>query len=141
MANRVDMGGLNDYQGSSHSSDTNPFGKSAARFNATSARSASRKRQKVSSQLEKDTTAVLKPEPMDQAVDVDRLAAIAAADETVYIEDVERPGAAAVLSEVSRRARGKEGINLDNAKGLPERLGDKPLRLVIGGNNPSDHAW
>ena len=25
--------------------------------------------------------------------------------------------------------------------GLPEQLGDKPLRLVIVGSNPSDHAW
>ena len=26
-------------------------------------------------------------------------------------------------------------------KGLPERLGDKPLRAIIVGTNPSGHAW
>ena len=80
----------------------------------------------------------IKAEP---AVQVDRLAAVAAADQTVYPEDVDTAAAAAVLSDISKRARGREGINLDNAKGLPERLGNKPLRLIIGGNNPSDHAW
>ena len=73
--------------------------------------------------------------------DIDRMAAVAAADEAAYVEDLSRPAATAVLSEISRRACGKEGIDLKEAKGLPERLGDKPLRLIIGGNNPSDHAW
>ena len=73
-------------------------------------------------------------------VDIDRMAAVAAADEAAYIEDVSRP-AAPVLSEISIRARGKERLDLTKAKGLPERLGDKPLRLIIGGNNPSDNAW
>lgn len=27
------------------------------------------------------------------------------------------------------------------AEGLPERLGDKPLRAIIVGTNPSGHAW
>lgn len=46
-----------------------------------------------------------------------------------------------VLSAASLKARGRQKIPLENAKGLPERLGDMPLRLIIGGNNPSDHAW
>lgn len=83
----------------------------------------------------------IKAEPAAQVADVDRLAAVAAADQTVYSEDMDTAAATAVLSEISKRARGREGINLDNAKGLPERLGNKPLRLIIGGNNPSDHAW
>lgn len=47
----------------------------------------------------------------------------------------------ATLGAVSLQARGRQGICLDNARGVPERLGDMPLRLIIGGNNPSDHAW
>ena len=74
-------------------------------------------------------------------VDIDRMAAVAAADEAAYMEDVSRSAAPPVLSEISRRARGKEHLDLTKAKGLPERLGDKPLRLIIGGNNPSDDAW
>lgn len=84
---------------------------------------------------------IIKAEPAVQVADIDRLAAVAAADQTVYSEDVDTAAATAVLSEISKRARGREGINLHNAKGLPERLGNKPLRLIIGGNNPSDHAW
>lgn len=142
MADSIGLGELNYYEGSSHISCIDPLDKSTAHLNTASARSACRKRKMMSSQLlEKDTIAVPKSEPMDQAVNLDKLAAVAAADETVYTEDVERPGAAAMLSAISRRARGREGINLDDAKGLPERLGDKPLRLIIGGNNPSDHAW
>ena len=30
---------------------------------------------------------------------------------------------------------------LQEAPGLPEKLGDQALRLVIVGHNPSDHAW
>ena len=32
-------------------------------------------------------------------------------------------------------ARSKDGI------GVPEQLGSQPLRLLIVGSNPSDHAW
>ena len=78
-------------------------------------------------------------EPLN--VEIDRMAAVAAADEAAYMEDVRGPAADTVLSEISRRARGKEGINLQEAKRLPDRLGDKPLRLIVGCNNPSDHAW
>ena len=78
-------------------------------------------------------------------VDIDRMAAVAAADEAAYMEEVSRPAPAPapVLSEHSKRARGKAHscLDLTKAKGLPERLGDKPLRLIIGGNNPSDDAW
>lgn len=31
--------------------------------------------------------------------------------------------------------------SLQDAPGVPERLGDQPLRLIIVGHNPSDHAW
>ena len=48
---------------------------------------------------------------------------------------------AQLIPEYCKKARGKQGINLDNAVGVPERLGDAPLRLIVGGNNPSDHAW
>ena len=142
LADTIGLGNLIKQEGGSPAADRDPLDRAAAQSSATSARSASRKRQKMAPELlKRDMTAVVKAEPIDQAVDIDRLAAAAAADETVYKEDVERPAAAAVLSEISRRARGREGINLDDAIGLPERLGDKPLRLIIGGNNPSDHAW
>lgn len=49
--------------------------------------------------------------------------------------------AAQAMLEVCRKARGKQNICLDNAVGVPELLGDHPLRLIILGNNPSDHAW
>ena len=76
-------------------------------------------------------------------VNIDRMAAMAAADEAAYIIDVNRPASAPGLSDQSKRARGKaySCSDLRKAKGLPERLGDKPLRLIIGGNNPSDDAW
>ena len=142
MADTVGLGDFVKHESSSAVPDRDSLGRPAAQCSEISARSASRKRQKMASELrQRDIPAVVKAESIDQAVDIDRLAAIAAADETVYKEDVERPAAAAVLSEISRRARGREGINLDDAKGLPERLGDRPLRLIIGGNNPSDHAW
>ena len=60
------------------------------------------------------------------------MAAVAAADEAAYMEDVSRSAAPPVLSEISRRARGKEHLDLTKAKGLPERLGDKP---------PAPHHW
>ncbi len=142
MADIVGLGDIVKQESSSPVADRDPLGNTAAQSSAANARSASRKRQKMApALLKRDITALVKAEPTDQAVDIDRLAAAAAADETVYKEDVERPAAAAVLSEISRRARGREGINLDDAIGLPERLGDRPLRLIIGGNNPSDHAW
>lgn len=30
---------------------------------------------------------------------------------------------------------------LPECVGLPEKLGDAPLRLIIVGHNPSEHAW
>jgi hypothetical protein len=47
----------------------------------------------------------------------------------------------ATITALSLKARGKQKLCLDNAVGVPERLGDMPLRLMIVGNNPSDHAW
>lgn len=135
------LGGLESHKGRATASITARL-ELAPQGDARSAQSFSRKRQKMSYKLlRRDMTAVVKAEPLDQPVDIDRLGAVATADETVYTEDVERLVAVAVLSGISRRARGREGIDLDNARGLPERLGDRPLRLVIGGNNPSDHAW
>jgi TDG/mug DNA glycosylase family protein len=49
--------------------------------------------------------------------------------------------AAQLIPDYCKKARGRQGICLDNAVGVPERLGDQPLRLIVGGNNPSDHAW
>lgn len=61
-------------------------------------------------------------------------------DSAVVTAELKSSGAF-VLSAASLKARGKQKIPLENAKGLPERLGDMPLRLIVGGNNPSDHAW
>ena len=44
----------------------------------------------------------------------------------------------------TKRKRGSKADqlpSLQDAPGLPEKLGDQPLRLVIVGHNPSDHAW
>ena len=44
----------------------------------------------------------------------------------------------------AKRKRGSKADqlpSLQDAPGLPEKLGDQPLRLVIVGHNPSDHAW
>ena len=38
-------------------------------------------------------------------------------------------------------SKAEELPSLQDAAGLPERLGDQPLRLIIVGHNPSDHAW
>ncbi|KAK9815922.1 hypothetical protein WJX72_012023 [[Myrmecia] bisecta] len=35
----------------------------------------------------------------------------------------------------------RKKLCLDNAVGVPENLGDWPLRLIIVGTNPSEHAW
>ncbi|KAL0040019.1 hypothetical protein WJX79_002888 [Trebouxia sp. C0005] len=35
----------------------------------------------------------------------------------------------------------KQLPSLQDAPGVPEKLGDHPLRLIIVGHNPSDHAW
>lgn len=40
-----------------------------------------------------------------------------------------------------RSSKADELPSLQDAPGLPERLGDHPLRLIIVGHNPSDHAW
>ena len=40
-----------------------------------------------------------------------------------------------------RRSKVDELPSLQDAPGVPERLGDQPLRLIIVGHNPSDHAW
>ena len=134
--------GLVTHRGRGSATHAAQHGELAGQGDACSAQPISRKRQKMSYKLlKRDMTAIVKAEPSNQPVVIDRLAAVAAADETVYTEDIERPVAITVLSEISRRARGREGIDLSNAVGLPERLGDRPLRLIIGGNNPSDHAW
>lgn len=64
---------------------------------------APRKRQRVSTrppEQKKSATPAQKVQP--SSVGIDRMADIAAADETAYEEDVERPAAAALLSEISR---------------------------------------
>lgn len=40
-----------------------------------------------------------------------------------------------------RRSKVDDLPSLQDAPGVPERLGDQPLRLIIVGHNPSDHAW
>lgn len=40
-----------------------------------------------------------------------------------------------------RRTVGKVEIFEEGLDGLPERLGDDPLRMIIVGTNPSGHAW
>jgi len=42
-----------------------------------------------------------------------------------------------------KRKRGSkvELPSLQDALGVPEKLGEHPLRLIIVGHNPSDHAW
>lgn len=32
-------------------------------------------------------------------------------------------------------------LELQGYAGVPEKLGDAPLRLIIVGHNPSEHAW
>lgn len=49
-----------------------------------------------------------------------------------------------VLTNVAKRKRSSKADqlpSLQDAPGLPEKLGDQPLRLIIVGHNPSDHAW
>eukprot|EP00198_Chlamydomonas_reinhardtii_P014066 XP_001703403.1 predicted protein [Chlamydomonas reinhardtii] len=41
----------------------------------------------------------------------------------------------------SKTAKSDSIPSLDSAPGVPEKLGDDPLRLVIVGHNPSEHAW
>ncbi|KAG2442614.1 hypothetical protein HXX76_002699 [Chlamydomonas incerta] len=41
----------------------------------------------------------------------------------------------------STKSKSKSMPSLESAPGVPEKLGDAPLRLVIVGHNPSEHAW
>lgn len=41
----------------------------------------------------------------------------------------------------STAKRQKQKPDLSQAPGVPARLGSKPLRLIIVGANPSEHAW
>ena len=44
--------------------------------------------------------------------------------------------------QLSKRKLGEaEILAIPGLPGLPDLLGDHPLRLLIGGNNPSEHAW
>ena len=40
-----------------------------------------------------------------------------------------------------RKLSEAEILAIPGLPGLPDLLGDRPLRLLIGGNNPSEHAW
>ena len=40
-----------------------------------------------------------------------------------------------------RNSKADQLRSLQDAPGVPEKLGDQPLRLIIVGHNPSDHAW
>ncbi len=50
--------------------------------------------------------------------------------------------ASATPPQKRKRSRKADQLpSLQDAPGVPEKLGDQPLRLVIVGHNPSDHAW
>ena len=56
------------------------------------------------------------------------------------------PGQARVVQiagvQLSKRKLAEaEILAIPGLPGLPDLLGDQPLRLLIGGNNPSEHAW
>ena len=40
-----------------------------------------------------------------------------------------------------RKLSEAEILAIPGLPGLPDLLGARPLRLLIGGNNPSEHAW
>jgi len=40
-----------------------------------------------------------------------------------------------------RKLSETEILAIPGLPGLPDLLGSQPLRLLIGGNNPSEHAW
>lgn len=40
-----------------------------------------------------------------------------------------------------RKLTEPEILAIPGLPGLPDLLGDQALRLLIGGNNPSEHAW
>ena len=93
--------------------------------------------------------AAVKPEGGDAAAPMGRVSAsmeasvmaMPATDAAPAAAAVAEAAAQAMMAEVCRKARGRQNICLEGAVGVPERLGDHPLRLIILGNNPSDHAW
>ncbi len=52
---------------------------------------------------------------------------------------------AALMGSISalkrRRLSAPASLTEEVPASLPEKLGDHPLRLIIVGHNPSDHAW
>ena len=75
-----------------------------------------------------------------------------AAVEAVMITDAREPDGANVGSGVGQQAGTAARIEVagvaaatyvkgSKPRGLPEKLGDRPLRLILVGHNPSDHAW
>ncbi|KAL3151326.1 hypothetical protein ABBQ38_013161 [Trebouxia sp. C0009 RCD-2024] len=64
------------------------------------------------------------------------------ASQSPHIEGCSNRSSTTPQSSKRKRSRkGDELPSLQDAPGLPERLGDQPLRLIIVGHNPSDHAW
>ena len=75
-----------------------------------------------------------------------------AAVEAVTITDAREPAGANVGSGVDQQPGSAARIEVagvaaathvkgSKPRGLPEKLGDRPLRLILVGHNPSDHAW
>ena len=62
---------------------------------------------------------------------------------TISMPQSVSPEAQSVSQSAKRKRSSKADQlpSLQDAPGVPEKLGDKPLRLVIVGHNPSDHAW
>lgn len=62
----------------------------------------------------------------------------------VMTPESSRQSAAATQASSAKRKRASKAEqlpSLQDAPGVPEKLGDQPLRLIIVGHNPSDHAW
>ena len=59
-----------------------------------------------------------------------------------HTEGLTSPAAASASSGKQKRSRAqKVPERLKPGTGVPEALGDQPLRLMVVGSNPSDHAW
>ncbi len=88
----------------------------------------------------------------DEAVAQSPSGLASAAVEAVTITDDREADGANVGSGVGQQAGNAARIAVagvaaatyvkgSKPRGLPEKLGDRPLRLMLVGHNPSDHAW
>ncbi len=78
--------------------------------------------------------------------------ASSAVEAVTITDDAREPDGANVGSDVGQQAGGAARLEVagvaaatyvkgSKPRGLPEKLGDRPLRLMLVGHNPSDHAW